>query len=86
MKNVNQNIDIAEQLTKFNLWGKDGRNSELLFTGTYDECANELKENYDENHPDYSIVQNVISDQWENPVEKIGYIKFANDKVIDYPL
>lgn len=85
MKTLDQNTEVQEALQSFNLWGKEGRNSVLLFSGTYDECEEELKNEYDD-HPDYEIAQNTIADQWENPVSKIGYVKMANDNIIEYSI
>jgi hypothetical protein len=90
MKNLNEILKTDEEAKSqselFNLWGKDGRDSSLLLTGTKEECENELKKNYDENHPDYEISVNGVRDQWEDEVSGMGYITFHNDVIISYAL
>jgi hypothetical protein len=84
MKNLANNKEVNEELQKFNLYTKNGRNYELLFTGTYNECQLELENN--EWAFGGEIIKNFIADQWENEVDGIGYVRFANNIVIDYSL
>lgn len=86
MKILEKIPEVAEALKTFNLWGKDGRNSELLFSGTREECENELVNNHNEDHPDYDISSNKIVDDWGSPIEGIGYVKMADGKMIGYEL
>ena len=83
MKNVERFKEVQDELVKFNLLRRVGNGWEFLYTGTYDECDNELNENYDSDHPDYEIVKNSIRDQWEDEVTGIGYVHFANDPKAD---
>ena len=83
---VGQNSEVKSELEKFNLWGKDGRNSEVIFSGTKKEAEAELEENYDPSHPDYEIQKNTIVEEWEDEVAKEAYVKMANGVVIDYPI
>jgi hypothetical protein len=85
MKNIAQNPEVVSQLEMYNLLCKDGRNYELLFTGTREECEVELSENWG-NRPDGEIVKNEIRDQWENDVEGRGFVTFSNDVTIEYSL
>jgi hypothetical protein len=84
MKTLIENKEVISQLEKYNIFEKDGRNWHFVFSGTKEECE-ERKEN-DEWLSDAEIVKNSIADQWENEVDGIGYVRFANDIIIDYPL
>ena len=83
---VKENSDIRIESEKYCIWQVTNRNNwELLFSGTKEECDEHFEEEgfdtvNEQIHP------NVANDQWENPVDGIGFVTFENGETFSYSL
>lgn len=68
------------------LWATHNRNHwERAFTGTLEDCKNELNELSSDGYG-YEIHPNEIKDSWNNPVTGIHYDAYMDDSTESRPM